>query len=427
MPRTFDEDRCTTIGQFVRSKRFLAGLRRDLLAPHWDDFVAWLVARGYGREFVQRTIRHTAPFAVYARAAGVREAADLSDGILERHLDARIRRGTLAAGRRRFARAYARRILVFLRERGILRAPPRPPPSVHEALLDSYCRFLLTHRGIGSATALRHRDVLAAFLEEICPDGGNETLAGLTADAIQGYVRGRAVHLNRSGRKVLCSAVRSFLRFLLLDGRLTHDLVSSVPVIPGWRLERVPRALPREDVGRILAAIDRSTPKGRRDYALLLLVATYGIRTGQVLALRLDDIDWRHETLRVRAAKGGRDVVLPLLPAVGEALVEYLRRGRPAWRCREIFLRTRAPMGPLSGRIYKIIEGPARRAGITSRHLGAHAWRHSCATQMLAQGQSLKAISDVLGHRSIETTFIYTKVDIERLRLCALEWPEAAS
>jgi integrase len=156
---------------------------------------------------------------------------------------------------------------------------------------------------------------------------------------------------------------------------------------------------------------------------MLLLLATYGIRAGQLCALRLDDIDWRRQTVRIRAAKGGRDTLLPLRPSVGEAIVEYLRNARPRSSRRQLFLRVRAPIQALTGSVSTQIRPYALRAGVAPP-FGAHAWRHACASRLLAQGHPLKTIRDVLGHRSIESTFIYTKVDIGMLRQAALDWPE---
>jgi integrase len=161
---------------------------------------------------------------------------------------------------------------------------------------------------------------------------------------------------------------------------------------------------------------------------MLLVVATYGMRAGQLCALCLDDINWRRQVLRVPGAKGGRDVLLPLLPTVGEAIVDYLRNGRPAgWPFRQLFLRIRPPIGPLGRNLVNIIKPYARKAGVQLPSFGSHAWRHACATRMLTKGQSLKTIRHILGHRSIETTFIYTKVDVDALRQAALEWPEVGS
>jgi integrase len=223
----------------------------------------------------------------------------------------------------------------------------------------------------------------------------------------------------------MCAAIRTFLRFTYLRGYTIHALVSAVPVIPSFRLERLPTAISTDAIERLLAAVDRSTPLGRRDYAMLLVLAVYGVRACQLSALRLDDIDWRRELLRVPGAKGGRDVDYPLHPAVGEAIVDYLRHGRPVgWSFRQIFLRVRAPIGPLRGVLANHIKPYARKAGVQPPSFGGQAWRHACATRLLEKGQSLKTIRHMLGHSSLETTFIYTKVDVGALREAALEWPE---
>jgi integrase len=223
----------------------------------------------------------------------------------------------------------------------------------------------------------------------------------------------------------MCAAIRMFLRFLFLRGYTSLDLAFAVPVIPTFKLERLPTAISTDAIVRILAAVDRSTPVGRRDYAMLLLLATYGLRAGQLCALRLDDIDWRQQLLRIPGAKGGRDAIYPLRPAPGEAIIDYLRHSRPVgWPFRQLFLRVRAPIGPLQGVLANIIKPYARRAGVEVPSFGSHAWRHACATRMLTKGQSLKTIRHMLGHGSIETTFIYTKIDLGALRQAALEWPE---
>jgi site-specific recombinase XerD len=287
------------------------------------------------------------------------------------------------------------------------------------AILENYLHFLAEHRGIGTARIERHRVHVEAFLQSLRDPN---TCSGLDSQTVSRFITKRAPALGRAERKAMCAALRTFLRFLRFRGVLKQDLTTAVPVIPSFKLDRLPRVISWEDVQKILAAVDRSTPVGRRDYVLLLMLATYGIRCSQ--PLRLEDIDWRHNILRIRAAKGGRFTVLPLRPAVGEALVDYLRHGRPTWPFREVFLRTRAPMGPLGRNLGNIIKWYARKAGLSVGSFGPHAWRHACATRMLAHGQPLKTIRDVLGHRTIETTFIYTKVDIEHLRQAALEWPE---
>jgi len=416
------DTRTSGVNAYFIRMGFRARLRACLLAPYWDDLIETMCGRGYSRHVIYATIHHALWFAEFAATRGVGDARGLTDELVIRYHGTCPQHPRMAAESRR----YLRWVMGFLRAGGILPAVRAAPVTASLPLLDEYLRFLADHRGIGVRRIERHRVHVQAFLESLGPP---DTVipAGLDAGAVFRFITTRAPALGRSERKSMCAALRTFLRFLRLRGALTQDLAAVVPVIPSFKLDRLPRGIAWEDIQKILAVVDRSTPMGRRDYALLLVLATYGIRSGQLCALRLADIDWRHDTLRVRAAKGGRDTVLPLRPVVGEALVDYLRHGRPTWPVREVFLRIRAPRGPLRGNLTNIIKPYARTAGVSAPSFGPHAWRHACATRMLAHGHALKTIRDVLGHRSIETTFIYTKVDIERLRLAALEWPEVTS
>lgn len=395
--------------------RIRCHLARSILAPYWDELASAIFWQGYTWYTVQRTIAIARAFAAYAEAQGVGDAGELTGDLAENYLEER----QLREGRRCLGF-----LISFLRERGVLPATLAPPEAPEHELLDEYVRFLREHRGIGVGRIKEHRRQIRAFLGSLGPSAALSTIKTLDAPAVFRFVTHRASALTRSQRKSMCASLRSFLRFLCLRGYVQRDLSSTVPVIPSFKLDRVPHALSREDISRILDAVDRSTRVGRRDYAILLVLATYGIRNRQLCGLRLDDVDWQRETLRVRAAKGGRAVVLPLRPAVGEAIIDYLRDGRPPWPLREIFLRMRAPMGPLRGNLINIIRTYARKAGVVGPHIGPRAWRHACATRILAEGHSLKTIGDMLGHRSVESTFVYTKVDVESLRQAALEWPE---
>jgi len=400
-----------------KRRRIARGLADGALAGWWDDLASFLLKRGYGWDTVRRVIQISKTFAVWAQSLGIHNASAISDELVARYL---------RSGRRpKKGQKCLEMLMAFLRQHGIV--PKRkfesdPPRSM--MIIDQYLEFLRHQRGTGAITAERHQHYIESFLNAV----GRRTvkrLRGLRGTEIQRFITIRAEALSREGRKKLCAAIRSFLRFLFIGGYTAVDLASSVPVIPSFRLERLPRAISTEAIERILAAINRSTPVGKRDYAMLLLLATYGMRAGQLCALRLEDIDWRMSLLRIPGTKGGRDVLLPLRSAAGEAIVDYLKRGRPVgWPFREVFLGLRAPIGPLRGALSAIIKPYARKAGVEIPSFGSHAWRHACATRMLAKGESLKTIRHVLGHQSIETTFIYTKVDISALRQASLEWPE---
>jgi site-specific recombinase XerD len=224
----------------------------------------------------------------------------------------------------------------------------------------------------------------------------------------------------------MCSALRVFLRFLHATGRLPHDIAGSILAPRIRAADRPPRVLPWRDVRRLLAAIDVRRPLGRRDLALLLMMTTYGMGSGEVLGLRLEDIDWRAGTLHVRRPKTHVAIDLPLLPAVGRALAAYLRHERPAHAtAREVFVSAGMPHTALQGgaAIGHRIRKYARKAGVSAAFLGSHVLRHSHATRQIEIGASAKAVGDILGHRDVSSTSAYVRVATTRLRSLALPVP----
>jgi site-specific recombinase XerD len=222
----------------------------------------------------------------------------------------------------------------------------------------------------------------------------------------------------------MTTALRSFLQYARYRGDLTLDLAAAIPAVANWSMTSIPRAIPVDQVRTLLASVDRSTALGRRDYAILLLLARLGLRSSEVVFLELDDIDWTAGSLSV-CGKSGRRVELPLPVDVGEAIAAYLQNGRPHSSNRRVFLRHKAPVrGFLSQcAIGSVVHHAIERAGVQAPTHGAHQFRHALATQMLHGGASLIEIGELLGHRSPETTKIYTKVDVDALRALALPWP----
>ena len=222
------------------------------------------------------------------------------------------------------------------------------------------------------------------------------------------------------------SALRTFLRFCLQQGYIEQPLHHTVPTLRTYKLATVPRGLTEPQAQQVLRCIRRNSHAGRRDYALLQMLYSYGVRGAQARALRLEDIDWTQNQILFKAVKNGKDSRLPLTTPVGESLLDYLRNARPPYSYPQVFLTCRAPYHPLpcSTALSAIVERHIRAAGIQLSSKGAHAFRHCFATRMLHQGHSLKAVADVLGHRHISTTFIYTKVDFNALKQVALEWPQ---
>jgi site-specific recombinase XerD len=224
--------------------------------------------------------------------------------------------------------------------------------------------------------------------------------------------------------KLMVTALRSFLRFLFQHGQIEANLAEAVPAVVDWRLSTIPKYLSVEEIEGLLDACDQSTSTGRRDRAILLLLARLGLRAGEVVALELDDIDWRAGEIVVRG-KGLLHDHLPLLPEVGEALAAYLRSDRPLVSTRRVFVRMWAPLRGFAGpsTVSTIVRRALERAGLNPPAKGAHLFRHSLATGMLRSGASMAEIGEILRHRRPSTTEIYAKIDTGGLRSLAQPWP----
>lgn len=295
------------------------------------------------------------------------------------------------------------------------------PPTAGEALLGRYRAYLVGERGLAASTIGYYLAEAGLFLDRVAgADPGG--LAGLTAGEVSRFVAAECRSRGTGSAKILVTALRSLLRFLLLDGLVTADLAAAVPAVAGWRGAGLPKALPEGQVTALLGSCDRQTAVGMRDYAVLTLLARLGLRACEAAALELGDIDWRAGTVTVRG-KGRRDEQLPLPSDAGQALAGYLCEGRLAGTaCRRVFLASRAPGGGLSADAVKaIVRQRCAAAGLAP--FGAHRLRHTVATQLLRAGSPLAEVGQVLRHRSAATTAIYAKVDHAALSQLAMPWP----
>ena len=242
------------------------------------------------------------------------------------------------------------------------------------------------------------------------------------------YVTQQAERLAPATVKLITATLRSFLRFLRFQGSCAGRLVEAVPTVACRQHSGLPKVHTDEQVHHLLASFDRKRPVGLRDHAMALCLNGLGLRAGEVAGLDLEDIDWRAGTITIARAKARRARMLPLPVEVGRAVATYLRRGRPQSSERRVFLRHRPPVGPISAReVCSAIRAGWRRAGVDVPSTGAHALRHTIATRLLRSGASLKHIADILGHRHLNTTAIYARVDLARLEEVALPWPELRS
>lgn len=322
--------------------------------------------------------------------------------------------------------APLRRFLLMLREIGVTAAKLAEPRNGQQRLIDDYRCYLLRERGLAETTLLNYVPFVELFLSSRFAQSDMK-LSELTATDVTNFIQVHARQLGAVRAKLLVTALRSFLRYLRHQGEIAHDLAECVPAVAAWSLSTVPKFLPAGAVQRILDHCERDTSDGKRNYAVLLLLARLGLRACEVVALSLDDIDWDNGRITIRC-KGGRWAQLPLPTDVGEAIAIYLRSGRPCCVGRHVFLRHRAPIHGFSHSITvsTIVRRALIRAGIDSARKGAHLFRHTLATDLLREGSSLDEIGELLRHRSPNTTAVYAKVDLTALRTLALPWPGGA-
>jgi site-specific recombinase XerD len=316
----------------------------------------------------------------------------------------------------------ARLFLNYLRDTRIITLPSVEPPVPDPALLSAFCQWMRQQRGTSDVTLSTYSIYIRELLRRL-----GQKPSRFDARQLRAFVLEKSRSCGWATAHNCAKVLRVFLRFLIAEGQCAVGLDDAIPTLAHWRLASLPRYLPPKDVERLIASCDRASAAGRRDRAILLLLARLGLRAGDVTHLRLSDIDWKDASIQV-CGKGRRHTRLPLSQEVGRAIVAYLKKGRPRANAETLFLHCRAPYCALGSRsaIPDIVRRAFRRAGVVRPSGGAaHLLRHSFATALLRQGASLEDIATVLRHRSMETTQIYAKVDIPALQKIAQPWPEA--
>ena len=349
--------------------------------------------------------------------------AALDERMFERYLRHRAGRQTIQPG----DRAALKRWLSVLREEGVIAPAALPALTPHDRIFKEFDAYLRTERGLAPKSIIHHLPVIRRFLHEVCP-AGDDDLGKISQEDVILYIERHAQDWSPRTGKAMCSSLRTFLRYLHHRGLNLRALAGCVPSIRQWKLATLPTYLSDAQVQKALDGCDRTTAIGRRDYAILMMLAKLGLRADEVATLTLDDIDWRASEMLVRA-KGRQRARMPIPADVGAAVVAYLRNGRPTSSCRRLFVRTLAPhVGFASGcAITMIAKTALDRVGIEGcAHRGAHIFRHSLATELLRSGATLSEIGQLLRHESHDTTRIYAKVDIEALRTLSLPWPGGA-
>jgi len=413
--------------QVFECPRTLRRLRTGPLGKLLEGFCHWLLAGGFTRGSIRKHLSNVSHLNEHLGSATARPRATVTardvEGFLKAYPSQCRNYGPLEDHLRR-VRYSINRFTDYLGRKGLF--DPLVQAPIYQELLDDYLEWLRHYQHAADGTLEVRAGSITRFLQWLGPQATAQGLGRLTPERIETFFLSYAQAMGRSARRSMQSALRTFLRFCLHQGYVQHPLDRAVPILRTYKLSTVPRGLSEEQAQRVIQSVDCSTNTGLRDYAILQLLHTYGVRGGQVRALRMENIHWARNQILFRASKNGKDSLLPLSAEVGQSLLDYLRQARPRCSYPQVFITCRAPYHPLphSSSLSAIVDRYIRAAGINVPSRGAHAFRHGFATRMVDKGHSLKAVADVLGHRHLNTTFIYTKVDLNTLKQVALDWPE---
>jgi len=408
--------------QFFDRPARIRSLRDGPGGPLLEGFANELCQRGYTQITARRYIRAAEHLIYWIDIKGI-PILNLNQRILEcfkQHLD-QCQCPRFGHSNRLELRNGARLFLKHLGSAGITTVPVIDSATQDPVLLTEFCQWMHQHRGTSDLTLYNYSLSIRDLLKRL-----GEDPFSFDAQSLRQFVLKKSQQSGWATAKKCTTALRMFLRFLIAEGKCADGLDEAIPVLVHWRLSSLPRYLQPEEVELIINSCDLSLPIGRRDRTILLILARMALRAGDIIRLRLGDIDWERALLYV-SGKGRRQAQLPLTQEVGDAIVDYLQYGRPQTDTDVLFIRSRAPLCALASHhaVSVIVAQAMRRAGVTCQSRGAaHVLRHSAATSMLRQGTSLQDIGAVLRHRSIDTTEIYAKVDVNALRKIAQPWPE---
>lgn len=404
-------------------------IRGSWLGPAIEKYVTWLSEHAYKERCVHHRVPLLMAFGAFARRRGV-ESLDVLPGHVDAFVRSQLRHRARPCRSKAARQIYIRdirrpieRFLQVVRFGGRKSCSRESRPFMQWA--PGFVGHLRDERGLSPVTVEGYARQLGSF-ERFIAERGVLDPCSLSTVVLDAFLTERRSRVCARSLVTTCAALRSFLRYLFREGIVRRDLSATVGGPKTYALSEVPRSIRAEDVQRMLGTVDRRSIVGRRDFAMLQLLAVYGLRAREVAALTLDDLDWKAGVLHVRARKAGHAGTYPLVSQVGEAVLDYVRHGRPETSDRRIFFRTVAPRVPVT---YPIVSKRAQfyllKAGVDVARPGSHTLRHSCAQRLVDAEFSLKVIGDFLGHRHPSSTRVYSKVAIEALREVALGDGEA--
>jgi integrase len=410
--------------KLFRRPNVIARLTQSPAAPYLDAVVSALREQGYAAETIKHYVLCTERFCQWLDEHRL-AFTDVSEPLVNRYttgLPRRIRPAHPNGIPHKHAGGLFHLVTVLRQAHVIPPLQPPTPVTEGERWLARYGDHLDQRQGAAWSTRGKSLHYVRRLIEFRFP-GADPDWSALDASDIVNFLAGQACH-GKGAMKTAASAVRSLLRFLVLEGAVRPGLEAAVPPLPRWRLSGLPRHLTTEQVDHVLRTCRQSSKSSSRNIAVLLLLARLGLRADEVAGLQFDDVDWREGVLRIRSHKSRRERQLPLSTEVGLALAEYLRESRPTSSSRSIFLHGHAPFRPLRN---TGVGGIARRAlklaGVVIPRPGAHVFRHTAATRMICRGATLPQVAEVLGHVDLETTASYAKLDLATLSAVAMPWP----
>ena len=398
-------------------------IRASWIGDAIERYVIWLCEQSYAARNVFVRVPILVRFGEFAQESGANKLDELPAHVepFVEHWLKRRKRDRSESERRAAAHGVRNPIQQLLRlilPHHVSNRIAVPDPFVNKA--PGFFDFLRRERGLREATIVQYRHYLQR-LQNYLLTTDRPLLSDLSPAVISAFITESGKTIDKRSVQSLCSILKTFFRYLYRVGLITRDLSKVIESPRRYRLADLPRSIAWSDVERMLEKVDRRNAVGKRDYAILLLLVTYGLRAREVAALTLDDVDWKRDRLHIRGRKAGHSTAYPLAPAVGEALLDYLQLGRPKTTERALFFRAFAPYTPLSGVAVSLrAKFYIRKSGINVSRPGSHTLRHTCVQRLVDSGFSLKTIGDFVGHRTPDATAIYAKVNIESLREVAL-------
>lgn len=406
--------------------RSLQGLRGSALGDVANRYATHLEKWRLAPATIARYLRAVTHFAKWARTKGIRPFPPLHNDDVQKFLRSHLRKCTCTGRVVRSvaeSRAALNHLVRVLRREGCyVDSWTRPRTGVDQEV-DRFDQYLTRVCGAATQTRIHRTRHVREFLIRLFGEGPVQHKR-ISPDSFGLFFRKRTRRCRPGTAGVIAGGLRSYVRFLVFEGHCDLSLVDAVPTVARWPLASLPAHLSSEELDRFLRAFDRRSTRGRRDYAMSICLAELGLRASEVARLKLSEIDWQTGAVIIAAGKTSRERMLPISRRLGGALISYLRR-RPRTKCDRVFVRLGALEGDAIGPsvVRSAVRLAYQRAGLPSSYTGTHLLRHTAATRLVASGASLKEVADLLGHVSLDSTVLYAKVDLPRLRKVAMPWP----